>query len=113
MTLSACKFRSFRQAISVQTGRRFRWKPTGRWGQEVNRVVTELRVREIGRVFTALQGNSDLSQHGFPAHGDLDWYQPATGWIVISLTQWAFGTNAPPFDGYAWLKAFDPVAIIG
>ncbi len=23
----ACKFRSFRQAISVQTGRRFRWKP--------------------------------------------------------------------------------------
>jgi hypothetical protein len=48
-----------------------------------------------------------------PAHGDLDWYQPATGWIVISLTQWAFGTNTPPFDGYAWLKAFDPVAIIG
>jgi hypothetical protein len=56
------------------------------WGQDVNRVATELRVREIGRVFTALQGNSDLSQHGFPAHGDLDWYQPATGWIVISLT---------------------------
>ena len=27
-----CKFRSFRQAISVQTGRRFRWKPTGRFG---------------------------------------------------------------------------------
>jgi hypothetical protein len=26
------KFRSFRQAISVQTGRRFRWKPTGRFG---------------------------------------------------------------------------------
>jgi hypothetical protein len=32
---------------------------------------------------------------------------------VISLTQWAFGTNPPPFDGYAWLKAFDPVATIG
>ena len=29
-SLLACKFRSFRQAISVQTGRRFRWKPTGR-----------------------------------------------------------------------------------
>ena len=27
-----CKFRSFRQAISVQTGRRFRWKPTARFG---------------------------------------------------------------------------------
>jgi hypothetical protein len=83
------------------------------WGQDVNRVATELRARGIGRVFAALQGNADLSRHGFPAHGDLDWYQPATGWIVISLTQWAFGTNPPPFDGYAWLKALDPVAMIG
>ena len=32
---------------------------------------------------------------------------------MISLTQWAFGTNPPPFDGYAWLKALDPVAMIG
>ena len=83
------------------------------WGQDVNRVATELRARGIGRVFAALQGNADLSRHGFPAHGDLDWYQPATGWIVISLTQWAFGTNPPPYDGYAWLKAVDPVATIG
>jgi hypothetical protein len=83
------------------------------WGQDVNRVATELQARGIGRVFAALHGNADLSRHGFPAHGDLDWYQPATGWIVISLTQWAFGTNPPPFDGYAWLKAFEPVATIG
>ena len=32
LALPICKFRSFRQAISVQTGRRFRWKPTGRFG---------------------------------------------------------------------------------
>jgi hypothetical protein len=83
------------------------------WGQDVNRVATELRARGIRRVFAALHGTADLSRHGFPAHGDLDWYQPATGWIVISLTQWAFGTNPPPLDGYAWLKAFDPVATIG
>ena len=83
------------------------------WGQDINRVATELRARGIGRVFAALQGSADLSRHGFPAHGDLDWYQPATGWIVISLTQWAFGTNPPPYDGYAWLKAFEPVATIG
>jgi hypothetical protein len=83
------------------------------WGQDINRVATELRARGIGRVFAALQGSADLSRQGFPAHGDLDWYQPATGWIVISLTQWAFGTNPPPYDGYAWLKAFEPVATIG
>jgi hypothetical protein len=28
----ACKFRSFRQAISAESGRRFRLKPTGRFG---------------------------------------------------------------------------------
>jgi 4-amino-4-deoxy-L-arabinose transferase-like glycosyltransferase len=83
------------------------------WGQDVNRVATELRVRGIGRVFTALNGYADLSRHGYPAHGDLDWHQSATGWIVISLTQWAFGTNPPPYDGYAWLKAYEPVATIG
>jgi hypothetical protein len=83
------------------------------WGQDVNRVAAELQARRIGRVFAALQGSLDLSRHGFPAHGDLDWHQPATGWIVISLTQWAFGTNPPPYDGYAWLKAFAPVATIG
>ncbi len=83
------------------------------WGQDVNRVAAELRARGLGRVFAALHGSADLSRHGFPAHGDLDWYQPATGWIVISLTQWAFGTNPAPYDGYAWLKAFDPVATIG
>jgi len=83
------------------------------WGQDINRVASDLRTRGIGRVFAALQGNADLSRHGFPAHGDLDWHQRATGWIVISLTQWAFGTNRPPFDGYAWLKAFEPVATIG
>jgi hypothetical protein len=32
---------------------------------------------------------------------------------VISATQFAFGTSAPPFDGYRWLQAFEPVAIIG
>ncbi len=32
MSTQGCKFRSFRQAISVQTGRRFRWKPAGRFG---------------------------------------------------------------------------------
>src|SRR5207237_9253706 len=76
------------------------------WGQDINRVATELQARGIGRVFAALQGSADLSRHGFPAHGDLDWHQAATGWIVISLTQWAFGTNPPPYDGYAWLKDF-------
>ena len=40
-----CKFRSFRQAISVQTGRRFRWKPTGRFGPKRHPVWEGFRRR--------------------------------------------------------------------
>src|SRR5712671_5853868 len=41
----ACKFRSFRQAISVQTGRRFRVKPTGRFGPKGHAVAEWFRCR--------------------------------------------------------------------
>ncbi len=82
------------------------------WGQDVNRVAAELRVRGVRHVAVALQGSADLSQHGFPSFNDLEYDEPTTGWIVISATQFAFGTSAPPFDGYRWLQAFEPVAMI-
>ena len=41
----ACKFRSFRQAISVETGRRFRLKPTGRFGPKRHPVPEGFRCR--------------------------------------------------------------------
>ena len=40
-----CKFRSFRQAISVQTGRRFRLKPTGCFGPKRHPVAEGFRGR--------------------------------------------------------------------
>jgi len=82
------------------------------WGQDVNRVAVELRNRGIQQVATALHTYADFSQHSFPPHAELEWDEPATGWIVISLTRWAFGT-APPFDGYCWLQRYRPVAIVG
>ena len=42
---TACKFRSFRQAISVQIGRRFRLKPTGRFGPKRHPVAAGFRCR--------------------------------------------------------------------
>ncbi len=43
----------------------------------------------------------------------MEWDEPTTGWIVISLTRVAFGTAAPPFDGYRWLERYTSVAMIG
>jgi len=83
------------------------------WGQDVNRVAAELRARGVRQVTAALQGDADLSQHGFPSYKDLDYHEPTGGWIVISVTQFAFGTSAPPFDGFRGLEAFEPVAMIG
>ena len=83
------------------------------WGQDVNRVAAELQRRGIRDVATALHGNADLSRHGFPRYTELEWDEPATGWIVVSQTRWSFGTGAPPFDGYRWLKRYAPVSMIG
>jgi 4-amino-4-deoxy-L-arabinose transferase-like glycosyltransferase len=83
------------------------------WGQDVNRVAAELRARGIHRVATALQGSTDLDRHDFPAFTKVQWHEPVSGWIVISLTQLSFGTSAPPYDGFRWLDAFVPVATIG
>jgi len=83
------------------------------WGQDVNRVAAELQRRGIRDVATALHGNADLSRHGFPRYTELEWDEPATGWIVVGQTRWSFGTGAPPFDGYRWLKRYAPVSMIG
>jgi len=83
------------------------------WGQDVNRVVTELQKRGITQVATALHSNADLSRHGFPPYSEMEWDEPTTGWIAISLTRLAFGQSAPPFDGYRWLERYTPVATIG
>jgi hypothetical protein len=83
------------------------------WGQDVNRVATELQKRGITQVATALHSNADFSRHGFPPYSEMEWDEPATGWIAISLTRLAFGQSAPPFDGYRWLERYTPVATIG
>ena len=83
------------------------------WGQDVNRVATELHARGIHQVAAALHGNADLRRHGFPPFTELQWHERVSGWIVISLTQLSFGTSAPPYDGFRWLQAFEPVATIG
>ncbi|HYU14351.1 MAG TPA: glycosyltransferase family 39 protein [Stellaceae bacterium] len=83
------------------------------WGQDVNRVATELHTRGIAQVAAALHGNADLRRHGFPSFTELQWHERVSGWIVISLTQLSFGTSAPPYDGFRWLQAFEPVATIG
>jgi len=82
------------------------------WGQDLLRLVEELRARHVERVAIAYNGSADLSRHGLPPFQRLVSHQPTTGWIAISEMLLKTG-DGPPYDGFAWLEAYEPVARVG
>lgn len=83
------------------------------WGQDVLRLVDTLHSRKIDSVAIAYLGTADLSQFDLPKHQLLPPYQPTTGWIAISDVLFKTGERKPPYKGYAWLEAYEPVAFAG
>lgn len=83
------------------------------WGQDLLRLVEELRARHVERVAIAYNGSADLSRHGLPAFRPLAPHQPTTGWIAISEMRLKIGEGRPPYDEFAWLEAYEPVARVG
>ena len=85
------------------------------WGQDLLRLSTALQQRHVDQVSIAYAGSSklDLSQFGLPPFQVLAPHQPATGWIAISLLKLKVGAPGQPDDGYAWLEAYQPVALVG
>jgi hypothetical protein len=83
------------------------------WGQDLLRLVEELRARHVERVAIAYNGSADLSRHGLPAFRPLVPHQPTTGWIAISEMRLKIGEGRPPYDEFAWLEAYEPVARVG
>ncbi len=85
------------------------------WGQDLLRLSATLQERHIDQVSIAYAGSLklDLSQFGLPSFQVLAPYQPATGWIAISLLKLKIGIPGQPDDGYAWLDAYQPVALVG
>ena len=85
------------------------------WGQDLLRLSAALQQRHIDQVSIAYAGSSklDLSQFGLPPFQVLAPNQPATGWIAISLLKLKVGEPGQPDDGYAWLEAYQPVALVG
>jgi Dolichyl-phosphate-mannose-protein mannosyltransferase len=85
------------------------------WGQDLLRLSATLQERHIDQVSIAYAGSLkvDLSQFGLPSYQVLTPYQPATGWIAISLLKLKIGVPGQPDDGYAWLEAYQPVALVG
>jgi len=87
------------------------------WGQDLLRLADTLRMRGIDTVSIAYFGTADLSRHNLPRLLRLDPYQQARGWIAISETAFKMGSASAdyktPYDGYSWLEAYQPVAMVG
>jgi hypothetical protein len=83
------------------------------WGQDLERLATELRRRGIDRLHIAYFGTADVDHHALPPHSQLPPYQRVSGWIAISEFRAALGTWEPPYDQYRWLRDYQPVARIG
>jgi 4-amino-4-deoxy-L-arabinose transferase-like glycosyltransferase len=83
------------------------------WGQDLLRLSAELRQRGIQSLSIAYNGSADLDRHDLPPHRRLLPYEPTTGWIAISERKLKMGEGVPPFQGYSWLNAHEPVAVVG
>jgi hypothetical protein len=82
------------------------------WGQDLLRLAAALRSRKVDKVALCYFGTADLSRRGLPPYTDLVPFRPTTGWIAISLGKLKGSYSEPP-GAYAWLEAYQPVALVG
>jgi hypothetical protein len=84
----------------------------GQYILQLSRLLAERKVEHLHlRLFTS----ADLTQMNLPPFETLAPYEHATGWIAISVYNLRLGGGAwhpESLDGYAWLKAYKPVASV-
>lgn len=100
------------------------------WGQDLFALRDELRARNVKRLSIAYFGMTRACEHGLPKLRPLRPGKPTSGWIAISeqfyrhrswfgflmdpcdLKSWYEPLAVPP-EPFAWLRAYEPVAIAG
>jgi hypothetical protein len=89
------------------------------WGQDMNRLVAELRRRNVTYLHMATLYTGDDSRIGLPAWDGLEPYQPVTGWVAVSQTMlqnygWMVAQQKGRTDlAFSWLDGYQPVAKVG
>src|SRR5262249_49477264 len=85
-------------------------------GQDLLALSARLRELKAAHVSLALWSSADLSQFGFPDAQPLQPFQPATGWIAISLRAIKLGDVAHstyPENSFRWLDDYRPKERVG
>ena len=89
------------------------------WGQDMKRLVAELRRRGVGYLHMACLYTGDDGRIGLPTWDSLEPYQPVTGWVAVSQTMlqnygWMVAQQRGRQDlAFAWLDQYQPVAKVG
>jgi hypothetical protein len=84
-------------------------------GQNVLRLAQVLRDHKVGHLKLRLYTSADLTQMGLPPFETLAPFEKATGWVAVSAHNLRTGEGPwypAMVDGYAWLNAYEPVALV-
>jgi len=106
------------------------------WGQDLARLSTWLRTRDVQEIALSYFGTADLTRAGLPAFHELRAYENLTGWVAISARNRVipspfvaisrtegqaiyysipgdFDRIRPGTGPFAWLMAYNPITKIG
>jgi hypothetical protein len=83
------------------------------WGQDLLRLANELHARKIDSVWLAYHGTAEPGRHNLPPWKNLQPCVRVTGWIAISEIALKIGVGDPPYRAWAWLDAYEPMAMVG
>jgi 4-amino-4-deoxy-L-arabinose transferase-like glycosyltransferase len=89
------------------------------WGQDMNRLVAELKRRRVDYLHMACLYTGDDTRLGLPNWDGLEPYQPVKGWVAVSQTMlrnygWMVAQQQGRADlAFAWLDRYKPVARVG
>jgi hypothetical protein len=89
------------------------------WGQDMNRLVAELKRRHVDYLHMACLYTGDDTRLGLPNWDGLDPYQPVKGWVAVSQTMihnygWMVAEQQGRRDlAFDWLNQHQPVARVG
>ena len=83
------------------------------WGQDLDRLSKLLRELDVQDLSLCYFGSADITQHGLPRVRRLQPDAPVTGWVAISTFCYRMGNAIPPYTGYRWLGAYQPVRMAG
>lgn len=82
-------------------------------GENNKRLALEINRLNIKNISVALAGEDDLSFLNLPSYQELQPFVYTSGWIAISVWQLQVGKEKPPYNGFAWLNQYQPVAKVG